>query len=202
MRFVLASASPARRRLLETAGIHPVVLPGSFDEESVPFADPDSYVRVLARGKAEDVLSRSALLPSEPYFLLACDSVLIFEGQVHGKPASPEQAVRRWKKMRGQEGQLFTGHYLLKSSGEKITAFRERVVCTKVFFASANDHEIEKYVATGEPLRCAGAFALEGQGGLFVERIDGCHSNVIGLSLPALRTMMIELGSGPTDFWK
>lgn len=203
MNLVLASASPARKRLLESAGLRPIVLPGNFDEDSVPFADPESYVRILSQGKADDVLSQTSRLPAGELLLLACDSVLIFEGMVHGKPASPEQAVRRWQSMRGKSGQLYTGHVLVKAaSAGAFVASAGRVVRTNVYFADASDDEIRAYVATEEPMRCAGAFALEGFGGLFVERLEGCHSNVIGLSLPALRSMMLELGTSPVSFWK
>lgn len=203
--FVLASASPARKRLLESSGFRPVIAAGSFDEEAVPFDAPESYVETLARGKAQNVLSQAERLPAGKFYLLACDSVLIFEGLVHGKPADPGQAVRRWQAMRGKSGSLYTGHYLClaEQHAGKLAVLQEcvRVVRTDVSFADALDEEIRAYVQTGEPLRCAGAFALEGLGGLFVERLSGCHSNVIGLSLPALRSMLLELGASPVAFW-
>lgn len=204
MKFVLASASPARKRLLDSAGIDSLVVAGSFDEEAVPFVEPESYVSTLSQGKAMNVLAQTSRLPQGEFFLLACDSVLMFEGTVHGKPAGPEQAVSRWQSMRGKSGQLYTGHVLVKArhDGSVMTSSPAgRVVMTKVYFAEASDDEIRAYVATEEPLRCAGAFALEGFGGLFVERLDGCHSNVIGLSLPALRSMLLELGRSPVSFW-
>lgn len=201
MKFVLASASPARRRLLEAAGIPPVVVPGSFDEGSIAFESPETYVLTLARSKAEHVLAEPMRLPQEELLLLACDSVLIFEGKVHGKPADEADAVRRWRSMSGKSGDLFTGHILHAVRDGRITASSERVVRTEVQFAGVTETEIQAYAASGEPLRCAGAFALEGLGGLFVKEIRGCHSNVIGLSLPALREMMADLGASPVQFW-
>jgi septum formation protein len=100
--------------------------------------------------------------------------------------------------MRGRVGQLYTGHCLIDQPQQK-TLVRAQV--TQVHFANVSDREIEAYVATGEPLQCAGCFALEGRGGLFVERLEGCHSNVIGLSLPLLRQMLVDLQYEVVNFW-
>lgn len=193
MKFVLASASPARRRLLQNAGIDPVVCKSDFDESQVQLRDPEELVQVLARCKAETVAPQF-----EDALVLGCDSVLGMEGKIHGKPKTPDEAIARWQDMRGSVGLLYTGHALIDTR-----ACRSLVRCaiSKVFFARVSDREIEAYVATGEPLNCAGSFALEGRGGLFVEKIEGCHHNVIGLSLPLLRTAIAELGYQVTDFW-
>ncbi len=191
--FVLASASPARRRLLQTIGIEPVVCASDFDESQVNSRDPILLVQILAQRKAEKVA------PKYPQALvLGCDSVLAIEGEIHGKPASPDEAIARWQNMRGKTGDLLTGHVLVDNLQN-----RKIVKCqlTKVYFAHVSDREIVDYVATGEPLKCAGAFALEGKGSVFVEKIDGCHSNVIGLSLPLLRQMLGNLGYTVMDFW-
>jgi septum formation protein len=123
---------------------------------------------------------------------------LLVNGEIHGKPDSPTQAIARWQKMRGNVGDLYTGHALIDLS-QRRTLVRCQV--TRVYFAQVSDRQIEAYVATGEPLKCAGCFALEGRGGLFVEKLEGCHTNVIGLSLPLLRQMLDELGYDVTDFW-
>ncbi len=191
--FVLASASPARRRLLQMAGIEPVVCTSHFDESLVQDPDPGVLVETLARCKAETVASE---FPQG--LVLGCDSVLALHGEIHGKPANPEEAIARWRQMRGQVGELYTGHALLDRTRHR-QVVRHRV--TRVHFASVSDSEIEAYVATGEPLMCAGCFALEGQGSLFVEKLDGCHTNVIGLSMPLLRQMLTELGYQVVDFW-
>jgi septum formation protein len=192
--FVLASASPARRKLLQTIGIEPIVCQSNFDESRVQSDDPAALVQILAQCKAETVASQFT-----DALLLGCDSVLAVGGEIYGKPESPQQAIARWQKMRGNEGILYTGHALID-----IRRDRQLVRCgiTKVYFANISDAAIEAYVATGEPLKCAGCFALEGKGGLFVEKIDGCHSNVIGLSYPLLRQMLSDLGYCVTDFWK
>jgi septum formation protein len=192
--FVLASASPARRRLLQNAGIEPVVCPSDFDESQVQLNDPLALVETLALKKAETVADQfnNALI-------LGCDSVLSVRGEIHGKPANPEEAIARWQQMRGTMGVLYTGHALIDVA-KKQTVVRHGT--TNVYFAHISDRAIQAYVATGEPLQCAGCFALEGKGSLFVEKIEGCHSNVIGLSLPLLRHMLRQLGYDATDFWQ
>ena len=179
--LLLASASPARRRLLEQAAIPHRVQVSGVDEEAIDHPDPAQLVQLLARAKAGAVLQSG--LDREVSAVLGCDSVLAFDGEVFGKPADPQEAISRWRRMRGAWGELHTGHALLDPAG----AERVAAVTTRVLFADLSDAEIEAYVATGEPLQCAGGFALEGRGGCLVERLDGCFSNVIGLSLPLLR---------------
>lgn len=192
--FVLASASPARRRLLQTVGIEPTIAPSNFDELQIKLTDPSQLVETLALNKAKTV---SHQFPSS--LVMGCDSVLFINGNIYGKPRDEAQACNRWQEMQGKIGDLFTGHALIDNSQN-----RSLVKCqvTKVHFASMDLDAIEAYVATGEPLKCAGSFALEGKGGLFVERIEGCHSNIIGLSLPLLRQMITELGYQISYFWR
>jgi septum formation protein len=191
--FVLASASPARLRLLRGAGIEPIVRPSNFDESQVQLVSPPDLVQTLAEGKAAAVATEL-----NGALILGCDSVLALNGEIHGKPANPAEAMERWRKMRGQIGQLYTGHVLIDQV-QRRTLVRYQV--TEVEFALVSERQIEAYVASGEPLHCAGCFALEGRGGLFIEKINGCHSNVIGLSLPLLRQMLAELNYDVTDFW-
>lgn len=208
-KLVLASASPARRKLLNEAGMDPAVCPSDFDESQVAIFDPGELVQVLAQQKAQTVADRLAgdpvlrhqlLGPTDAsrLLVLGCDSVLMVNGSVYGKPDSPADAIARWQRMRGKTGELYTGHVLVDRGQQRVLP---RVQVTRVQFANPSDRQIEAYVATGEPLNCAGCFALEGRGGLFVERIDGCHTNVIGLSLPLFRAMLAELGYDVTDFW-
>ncbi len=182
---MLASASPARRRLLEQAAIPHRVQVSGVDEEGIQDSDPMELVKRLAHAKA--VAVRSSLADESISAVLGCDSLFVFAGEVYGKPADPAQAVERWQRMRGAWGDLHTGHCLL--SGLGVTSEKPLMECvtTRVMFADLSDQEIAAYVASGEPLLCAGGFALEGLGGSFVERLDGCYSNVIGLSLPLLR---------------
>lgn len=191
--FILASASPARRRLLNEAGISVFVCPSDFDESQVQIDDPAELVQTLARGKAEAVVSQFS-----NSLILGCDSVLAMDGKIYGKPLSMADAIARWQQMRGRVGELHTGHALIDQTQNQ-TLVRSQV--TRVFFANVSDRQIAAYVASGEPLQCAGCFALEGRGGLFIEKLEGCHSNVIGLSLPLLRKMLTDLGYDIADFW-
>ncbi|MBE9236571.1 septum formation inhibitor Maf [Anabaena aphanizomenioides LEGE 00250] len=192
--FILASASPARRRLLQTVGIEPIVKASDFDESQIQISEPKALVEILAKCKAETIAPQ---FPSA--LVMGCDSVLAIDGQIYGKPENAEVAIARWNLMQGNFGDLYTGHVLIDN-----TQNRTVVKCqiTRVYFGKMGDRAIAAYVQTGEPLKCAGAFALEGFGSLFVEKIEGCHSNVIGLSLPLLRQMLAELGYEVTDFWQ
>jgi septum formation protein len=185
-------------------GINSIARPSYFDESQVQSCDPEVLVKTLALRKAEIVAAQLAKAdPSTPYLVLGCDSVLAIAGEIHGKPANTEEAIARWQQMRGQRGGLYTGHVLLEVLPQASVPARSllQTQVTWVQFANVSDRQISAYVATGEPLNCAGCFALEGRGGLFVESLDGCHSNVIGLSLPLLRQMLTELGYDVTDFW-
>lgn len=209
-KFVLASASPARRRLLANGGISAVVCPSDFDEDQIQAFDPIDLVQLLARHKAETVITRLQREPAlrqelfgtqdpGPTVVLGCDSVLLVNGEVYGKPANADEAIARWQAMAGQVGDLYTGHALFDLESARS---RLRAQVTRVHFANPSPAEIQAYVATGEPLACAGCFALEGRGGLFVEKIEGCHTNVIGLSMPLLRHLLRDLGFAVTDFWE
>jgi septum formation protein len=191
--FVLASASPARRKLLKMAGINPIVCQSNFDESQVQLSNPVELVQTLAQYKAETVASQFAEV-----LILGCDSVLAIGGEIYGKPNSPEEAIARWSKMRGHHGILYTGHVLIDQRQERQLG---RCGMTTVHFAPIGDAAIEAYVKSGEPLNCAGSFAIEGKGALFIEKLEGCHSNVIGLSLPLLYQMLTELGYPINDFW-
>ncbi|MEL7144288.1 MAG: nucleoside triphosphate pyrophosphatase [Cyanobacteria bacterium J06573_11] len=190
--FVLASASVARRNLLIDAGIQPFVCPSNFDEDAVVIRDPYELVQALALGKAQ------AVAPQFPSALvLGCDSVLSIDGVIYGKPESKAEACDRWRAMRGGSGELLTGYALIAPGKDPLVRYR----MTKVFFAKITDEEIEAYINTGEPMHCAGAFATDGKGSMFVEKIEGCHTNVVGLSIPLLRQMMAEVGYRAIDFW-
>lgn len=189
--LVLASASPARRRLLEQAGIPHRVRVSGVAEESIHDSDPRRLVQRLAAAKAEAVaVELEPAGGTAP--VLGCDSLLVFEGEAFGKPRHHQEAVARWRRMAGRWGELCTGHCLLRKGERQL-----ETVITRVLFAPLAHAEIEAYVATGEPLACAGGFALEGRGGMLVERIEGCFSNVIGLSLPLLRRWLTDHEKSP-----
>jgi septum formation protein len=192
--IVLASQSPARRQLLKAAGIPHRVQPSYFDESQIQSSNPVELVQKLASVKAEVVAAQQR----EPVLVVGADSVLYLDGEILGKPANALEAERRLRQMRGEVGELYTGHALIDTKqNRRLTHY----AVTRVFFAKPSDEEIRAYVATGEPLNCAGCFAIDGRGSLFVERIEGCPGNVIGLSLPLLRRMIQELGYSLTDAW-
>jgi septum formation protein len=173
--------------LLEQAAIPHCVRVSGVDESTIHHADPAELVRLLAQAKAMAV--HQALDPSADSHIsavLGCDSVLSFEGEVFGKPKDEQEAIVRWQRMAGGCGELLTGHCLIPTHGKTILS----CVRTVVHFADLRLVEIEEYVASGEPLNCAGGFALEGRGGLLIRGLDGCYSNVIGLSLPWLRIVL------------
>lgn len=193
---MLASASPARLKLLVAAGISAEVVISGVDESGVDDSDPVALSATLARLKAEAVAS--AFPAHTDALVLGCDSILAFDGQILGKPASPDDAIARWQAMRGSCGVLHTGHCLIDTATGKRA---EQVAATTVYFADITDAEIAAYVATGEPLQVAGAFTIDGLGGPFVERLDGDAGTVIGLSLPLLRRLVRSLGFELTEFW-
>ena len=129
----------------------------------------------------------------DPLEILGCDSIFEFKGEAYGKPSNKEEAFNRWKKMSGESGFLHTGHTLIIGNFDstskifKMTEIIKKTVSSKVYFSNLEDWEIKSYVDTNEPLYCAGGFALEGIGGKYIEKIEGCFSNVMGLSLPWLR---------------
>ncbi|HZK05342.1 MAG TPA: nucleoside triphosphate pyrophosphatase [Actinomycetaceae bacterium] len=214
--LVLASASPARLDTLLAAGIEATVRVSEVDEDAVLSAaalssehsfGPVDQVLTLARAKAEDV---AAAIQQEqdtppaiaPDFVIGCDSLLELDGAIMGKPLVPELARERWKLMRGNSGLLHTGHWLvdMRSSSGKVIG--EGAVSTaRVHFADLTDAEIDAYLATGEPLRVAGGFTIDGFGGPYISRIEGDHHGVVGLSLPVLRMLLARRRVGIHELW-
>ncbi len=195
-RLVLASASPARLRTLRAAGVEPEVRVSDLDEESVTAPDPAALVLTLARAKAARVVR-----PGEDALVLGCDSLLDLDGRAYGKPTSGPEVLARWERMAGRAGVLRTGHALLDVRGGAVAAEASGVASTTVRFGRPTAAELAGYVASGEPLRVAGAFTVDGLGGWFVDALDGDAGTVIGLSLPLLRDLLGRLGVGVTDLW-
>jgi septum formation protein len=200
-RLVLASQSPARLRTLVAAGLDAEVIVSGVDESVVDASRPEKLSMVLARMKAEAVAMRLRLSDrhDDNLLVLGCDSVLFFDGEILGKPRDAADATERWRAMRGGEGVLHTGHCLVDLRTDKAS---EAAVATTVRFADITDHEIEAYVASGEPLQVAGAFTIDGLGSAFVRSIDGDHGTVVGLSMPTLRLLLADLGVQLTDLWR
>jgi septum formation protein len=194
-KLLLASTSPARKRLLTDAGIVFETRSPGVDEDALVDQQKPATIQVmtllLARAKAEAV--------SFDGLILGCDSALLFDGEMLGKPHHPEVAIARWQKMRGKTGVLASGHWLIDGETGAATG---KVTQTSVSFANLSDEQIHKYVATGEPLQVAGAFTIDGIGGAFVERIEGDYHTVVGLSLVALRELVTELGHDYQSLWR
>ncbi|WP_326598721.1 nucleoside triphosphate pyrophosphatase [Streptomyces sp. NBC_01803] len=206
-RLVLASQSPARLGLLRQAGLAPEVIVSGVDEDALSADTPAELARVLAEAKAAAVAARPEAAGA---LIVGCDSVLELDGRAYGKPADAEDAIARWKAMRGRSGLLHTGHCVIDTTAgpaardvpaRDVPARASATASTTVRFGQPTDEEIAAYVASGEPLRVAGAFTLDGRSAPFVEGIDGNAGNVIGLSLPLLRALLARVGTGITDLW-
>jgi septum formation protein len=193
VRVVLASASPARLAVLRGAGISPEVIVSGVDEDAYSAPTTGGLTQVLATAKAAAVAAGLS-----DGLVIGCDSMLDLDGRAYGKPASAAEAEKRWHEMSGKSGTLFTGHCVIDVAGARqVTA----TAATTVRFGRPADEEIAAYVATGEPLGMAGAFTIEGLGGWFVDSVDGDHNNVIGISVPLLRGLFLELGVTIPELW-
>jgi septum formation protein len=181
---------------LRDAGFDPVVVVSGVDETVADGAEPAVVVETLARSKARAVAAVSEAADS---LVVGCDSLLLLDGALMGKPATPTIARERWQLMAGREGQLLTGHCLIDTRSK---AEVSGVASTTVRFGTPTAAELDAYVATGEPLRVAGAFTLDGLAAPFIEGIDGDHGNVIGLSLPLFRRLLADLDVGVVDLWR
>jgi septum formation protein len=200
IRIVLASASDARLRTLRGAGLDPEVMVSGVDEESEAVDGVRELTARLAQLKAQAV-SAGIDHGSGITVVIGCDSMLELDGMGYGKPGTPAEAARRWQRMRGRSGLLHTGHHVMLHQGGAITT-RNAVASTLVHFAELTDEEIEAYVANAEPLQVAGGFTVDGLGGPFITGVEGDHHNVVGLSLPLLRTILNELGISWPSLWR
>ncbi len=208
-RLILASTSPARLKVLRDAGIEPITIAPEVDEDAVEaraiamglISNTQQVVEVLAKAKAEAVAARPEAAGA---LILGCDSQLDLDGESLGKPHEPAVAIERWKRLRGNTGTLYSGHWLIDNRDPRpgvLPPASSLVSGTKVHFANISDAEIEVYVATGEPLKVAGAFTIDGLGGAFLTSIEGDAHTVIGISLSGLRELSLRLGVEYTSLW-
>ncbi|WP_199434003.1 Maf family protein [Qaidamihabitans albus] len=205
MRFVLASASPARLAVLRAAGIDASVMVSGVDEDAVAATltdpGPAELVTALASAKAAAVAETVAGGESDSV-VVGCDSMLSIGGEMVGKPGTAEVARKRWAAMAGGSGDLLTGHAVTRVEGGRRVREATGTQSTRVRFVAPDPDELEAYLGTGEPLQVAGAFTLDGLGGWFVEGIDGDPSSVIGISLPLTRRLLAEVGVRVVDLWR
>jgi septum formation protein len=199
VRLILASQSPARLSVLRSAGVEPVVRVSGVDEDALVASlrnpTPEETVVALSAAKAE------AIEHDDECVVVGCDSMLLFEGELVGKPGTPEVARERWRRVAGKSGVLITGHTVLRVSGGEVADRASGAEATTVRFGTPTDEELEAYIATGEPLHVAGGFTIDGLGGWFIDGIDGDHSSVIGISLPITRRLLGQVGVSVSTLW-
>ena len=199
MRLILASQSPARLNVLRSAGVEPVVRVSGVDEDalvaSLDNPTPEETVVALSAAKAE------AIEHDDECVVIGCDSMLLFEGELVGKPGTPEVARERWRRVSGKSGALITGHTVLRVSQGAVIDRASAAESTTVRFGTPTDEELEAYIASGEPLNVAGGFTIDGRGGWFIDGIDGDHSSVIGISLPLTRRLLGQVGVSVSALW-
>jgi septum formation protein len=205
-RFVLASASSGRRKVLRQAGIDPLVIVSGVDEDAAmaaldPSATPSEVTATLALAKAEAVVGILDPAVSADCVVVGCDSMLYRGGELHGKPGTAQAVRHQWHSMADSAGYLLTGHALLRISSGVITHTEAETRSTTIHFGQPNDDDLEAYIADGEPIHVAGAFTLDGLGGWFIDGIEGDPSNVIGLSLPLVRRMIHRAGLSVSALW-
>jgi septum formation protein len=212
MLVCLASTSPARLMLLRQAGIEPRTLAPDVDEDAVIAAlerergarlEADEHVLALARRKAADVAARvRADQPAFDGIVIGGDSMFEIDGEILGKPLTPEVATQRWRAMRGRTGVLHSGHSVIRLRPGAAPESAEAVAAASVTFAAdVTDAEIDAYVASGEPLQVAGAFTIDSLGGPFIDSVGGDPSTVVGMSLSTVRRLALQLGVNWPDLW-
>ena len=204
--LILASSSKSRQKLLKNAEIQFMQIASSFDESTIKDKNIINLASELSYSKASNTLAK--IVNSNQRFkfdnsslqILGCDSIFEFKGSAFGKPKNKQEAYERWLLMASNYGYLHTGHTILfcelKNNSEDLICKNKirEVISSKITFANLGENEIENYVNSNEPLNCAGGFALEGRGGKYIEKIEGCFSNVMGLSLPWLRSQLVKEG--------
>ena len=199
---LLASASTSRYSLLMNAGITPLVQVSHVDEDAIteklsPIATAELCV-ALATAKGEAVVKDIKVTDSKNLLVIAADSMLEFEGESFGKPGTPNAAIARWKSMRGKNGYLHTGHWVMDLVSGQV---RHGVAGAKVEFADISDAEITAYVESGEPLSVAGGFTHEGKSAAFITKMTGDSPAVGGISLALLREFTKDMSIEWTDLW-
>ncbi len=181
--LVLASASPRRREMLARLGLTFRLAPAEIDESLAPGEDAAAAAQRLAAAKATAV----SAAPHEA--VLAADTLVVLGQEIMGKPAGPEEAAQMLRRLSGVEHEVLTGFCLNNGAGQKVGLGRSRVT-----FRRLSEAEIAAYVASGEPLDKAGAYAVQGLGAALVKAVSGSYTNVVGLPLAAVIELMLAQG--------
>lgn len=201
-KVLLASASTSRYRLLVDGGVKPFVQVSAVDEDAIA-ADLGAVstahlVEQLAVAKGRAVASDITVTDEKNLLIIAADSMLEFDGVAYGKPGTPETAKSRWQAMRGKSGYLYSGHWIFDLvTGQELTG----VAGAQVHFGEVTDIEIDRYVASGEPLNVAGGFTHEGRSAAFIESINGDVAAVAGMSMNLIRQLTGQMGISWTEIW-
>lgn len=181
-KFILASASPRRKELLEVMGIDFDTVVSEADEDSVPRdVPPKLYVQELALLKA--AASAKAVLKSKKSFIISADTVVTLDGEILGKPSDEQDALRMLSSLSGRTHEVYTGYAVMRMSDGKTVCGS---VCTEVRFKEIDNDAIDAYIASGEPMDKAGAYGIQGRGSVLIDSISGDYFNVVGLPLSAL----------------
>ncbi|PKM83779.1 MAG: septum formation inhibitor Maf [Firmicutes bacterium HGW-Firmicutes-13] len=185
-KLILASASPRRSDLLKQIGLDFEVIPSSYQEDNFLKLKPEALTREFAKSKAQEVASSSNC-----GLVIGADTAVILDDKILGKPESIEEAFEMLKKLSGRMHQVITGLAVVNSENGAAETTHST---TKVWFRELTDKEISSYIKTGEPMDKAGAYGIQGCGALFVEKIEGCYFNVVGLPLAELGRILSGLG--------
>lgn len=188
--IILASASQRRQELLKRILGNFQIIVSDFDESSIPFKNNiPSYVMNLAEGKARSVSKK--IMDQDNNLIIGCDTIVAFNNRILGKPKDKKDAFEMLQALSGNEHEVYSGLAILDVKSNKII---KDFVCTKVKFSKLTSSQIEKYINTGDPMDKAGAYGIQGKAGVFVENINGCYYNVVGLPLNKLNSMLMEMG--------
>ena len=195
MKLILASASERRSELLKRITEDFSIMVSNFNEDEVLYGgDCIEYVKEIAKRKAQAIASKAMAEFScfdEDVIIIGCDTVVSYDGRVLGKPKDQGEAFEMLKLLSGKTHEVYSGIALIQP---KLDIIKNEAVCTKVKFSVLSDEEIIQYIKTKEPMDKAGAYGIQGYGGIFVEKIQGCYYNVMGLPLNKLNFMLKEMG--------
>ena len=205
-RLVLGSASPGRLKVLRQAGIDPLVIVSGVDEDRLTTtlgwdASPGDVVCALAQAKAERVAGELDSAIAADCVVIGCDSMLYIDGRLCGKPQSVADARQLWRSIAGRAGQLYTGHCVIRMLNQEIVHREAQTSITTVHFGTPSPDDLEAYLASGESLRVAGGFTLDGLGGWFIDGVDGDPSAVVGIGLPLTRSLLDRAGLSIAALW-